>query len=288
MTLHQLIRLMAIFSLSGLLLAIGLRLTAAQVLEALRGGRRLLRIMAVNFVLVPALVLGLARLLEVPRDTAVAMVLLAAVPFAPVVPIFTRLAKGDLALAAGLTAIFPVISTLLAPGVFELGLKALPEAGPLRFRWLSTLLILLATTTFPLAAGVAIHRSAAEFGKKLIRPVEAASEAMGALLLALLVASEFREMLAVGWRALLAMVLSFELSLLLGHALGGPSPGSRRVAALGASNRNIAMALLIALESFAGTSIVSGVAANGLLMILLGLFQVAIWRFLTPLQRSRE
>ncbi|MBI4586288.1 MAG: bile acid:sodium symporter [Planctomycetes bacterium] len=288
MTLHQLIHLLVILSLSGLLLAIGLRLTAVQVLEALRGGRLLLRILAVNFVLVPALVLGLARLLEVPRDAAVAMVLLAAAPFAPVVPIFTRLAGGDLALAAGLTAVFPVISTLLTPGVCEWGVKALPEAGPLQFHWLSTLLILLATTTLPLAAGMAIHRFAATFGRKVLQPVEAASEAMGALLLALIVASEFRELLAVGWRALLAMVLGFELSLLLGHALGGPSPGSRRVAALGASNRNIAMALLIALESFAGTPIVSGVAANGLLMILLGLFQVAVWRFLPRLQRSRE
>jgi hypothetical protein len=51
------------------------------------------------------------------------------------------------------------------------------------------------------------------------------------------------------------------------------------VTAFGASNRNIALALLVAVGSFAGTPVVGAVVANGLVVILLGLLHVAWWRF---------
>jgi BASS family bile acid:Na+ symporter len=83
----------------------------------------------------------------------------------------------------------------------------------------------------------------------------------------------------LGWRAWLAMGLLCELSLWLGWKLGGPTRGTRQVVALGTSNRNIALALLVALESFPGTPVVSAVVGNGLLLIALGLLHVAWWRF---------
>ena len=90
--------------------------------------------------------------------------------------------------------------------------------------------------------------------------------------------TEFSSILQTGWQALLAMVLIAELSLLLGYFLGGATVGTRQVVAFGTSNRNIALALLVAIQSFAGTPVISGVVANGLTLILLGLLHVAWWR----------
>ena len=56
----------------------------------------------------------------------------------------------------------------------------------------------------------------------------------------------------------------------------------RLVVALGTANRNIALALLVAVASFPGTPIVAMVVADGLLLILLGLVHVGWWRFLGP------
>jgi len=67
---------------------------------------------------------------------------------------------------------------------------------------------------------------------------------------------------------------------------GGPDRGARQVIGLGTSNRNIALALLLALQAFGGTEVVAAVVANGLLLILLGLIHVAFWRF--RCQRARE
>ena len=110
------IRILTIAALGGLLLAVGLRLTWAEVAEALRRCR-MGWVLVVNFVVVPALTLLLAWMFQVGRDLTIGMLLLAAAPFAPVVPVFARMARADLALAAGLTGLFPFLSALLTPVV---------------------------------------------------------------------------------------------------------------------------------------------------------------------------
>jgi BASS family bile acid:Na+ symporter len=275
---QAIVRLLTTLSLGGLLLGVGLRLTASQVRDALRRSH-LGWILPLNFVAVPLVTLGLIRALRVPTDIAVGMMLLAAAPFAPVVPVFARMARADLALAAGLTALFPFVSSFLTPLVCELSLKAVPGAEMVRFSVLNILGLLTAAITLPLAVGVAIRHWWPEFARVVLRPVEAASEAIGALSLAFVTVVEFKNILHTGWTPLLAMVVASECSLALGYALSGPTREVRRVTALGAGNRNIALALLVALGSFTGTTVGGAVVANGLLVILLGLAHVAIWRF---------
>ncbi|MCP4284008.1 MAG: bile acid transporter, partial [Gammaproteobacteria bacterium] len=109
--------------------------------------------------------------------------------------------------------------------------------------------------------------------------MEIVSEATGALSLIVVTIIEFYSIVEIGWVPLLAMLISSELSLALGYFSGAGERAARRVVALGTSNRNIALALLLAIDSFAGTDVVPTVVANGLLLILLGLLHVAFWRF---------
>jgi BASS family bile acid:Na+ symporter len=141
---------------------------------------------------------------------------------------------------------------------------------------------LVATITVPLAAGVVVNRWRPVLANKILRPVEVLSEAICALSLAFVTVAEFATVVATGWKPLLAMALVCELSLLAGYAVGGSTTGARRVVAFGTSNRNIALAVLVAINSFAGTPVVGAVVANGLLLILLGLLHVAWWRFVRP------
>jgi len=275
---ETIIRILTISALAGLLGAVGLRLTLGQVTASLRKCR-FVPILLVNFIVVPALAVAAARLFGIGRETAIAMILLAAAPFAPVVPVFARMARADLALAAGLTSVFPVLSAFLTPIVCDLALKAVAEAGAVRFNLFGVLLTLVATITVPLAMGMMVHHWRPALGQRLLRPVEVVSEAVGALSLAFVTITEFGAILQTGWQSLLAMGLVAELSLGLGYWLGGGSAGSRQVVALGTSNRNIALALLVAVQGFAGTPVMSAVVTNGLLLILLGLVHVAWWRF---------
>jgi len=275
---ETIIRILTISALAGLLGAVGLRLTLGQVTASLRKCR-FLPILLVNFIVVPALAVATARMFGLGRETAIAMILLAAAPFAPVVPVFARMARADLALAAGLSSVFAVLSAFLTPIVCDIALKVVPDAGIIRFDLFGVLLTLVATITLPLAAGMILHHRQPALGRRLLRPVEVASEAVGALSLAFVTITELGAMLQTGGQSLLAMGLVAELSLGLGYWLGGWSPDSRRVVALGTSNRNIALALLVAVQGFAGTPVMSAVVANGLLLILLGLLHVGYWRF---------
>jgi BASS family bile acid:Na+ symporter len=224
-----------------------------------------------------------ARAAELPGDVAAGMILLAAAPFAPVVPIFTKMARGDLALAAGLTALFPFAASLLTPFICQWCLSFLPARGELAFHIPTILLVLVSTITLPLAVGLMVRHQSAAIAHRLTRPAEFLSQATGALSLAYVTVVEFDSIAAVGWKSLLVMTAVFELSLLIGYAIGGPTARRRRVVALGTSNRNIALAILIAVSSFPGTPVIGMVVANGLVLILLGLLHVGCWRlFDTP------
>jgi BASS family bile acid:Na+ symporter len=272
------IRLLTIITLSGLLFSSGLQLTWGAVAGSLRQSR-LAWIVPANFLLVPALVLGLVWLFRIPTDIAVGMLLLAAAPFAPVVPTFTRLARGDLALAGGLTGLFPFLSAFLTPLVCELSLKPILQTSALKFNVASILLVLVSTITLPLAAGTALRHYSPGLAAKLVKPVQVFSEAIGAIALGFATVTEFPTMRSIGWQPLLAMAIASELSFLAGYLVGGPAAASRVVVALGTANRNIALALLVAVASFPGTPIVATVVANGLLLILFGLAHVGWWRF---------
>lgn len=274
---ESIVRLLTMVSLAGLLTAVGMRLTLGEVISALRR-RRLALIAAVNFVLVPAVVLAATKLAALETEVSIGMLLLAAAPFAPVVPVFARMARADLALAAGLTALFPLLSVFLTPLVCRVTLGALAHA-PVQFDAGNALLILFATIALPLGIGIALRYLLPSFTGIALRPMEVFSEATGAASLAFVTATEWRTIITVGWRPLLVMTLVAEICLFLGYALGGAEPGARQVVGLGTSNRNIALALLVALQSFAGTRVVPAVVANGLLLILIGLLHVAFWRF---------
>jgi len=275
---NLIVRALTTLSLGGLLLGVGLRLTGAEVKDAIRRSH-LGWLLPLNFLVVPLLALGLIRAFDVPRDIAVGMILLAASPFAPVVPVFARMARADLALAAGLTALFPFAASFLTPWICELCLRAIPGAEELRFSVLTILGILTATITLPLSAGLVFRHLWNDAARRILRPVEVISEAAGAISLAFVTVVEFDTIAGTGWKPLLAMAIGCEAALALGYVLSGPTLGIRRVTGLGTSNRNIALALLVALGSFAGTPVVGAVVANGLLLIGLGLIHVAYWRW---------
>lgn len=277
MTATLAIKILTTAALTGLLFATGLRLTFAQIGDALRDRALLGRTLLANFLLVPALTLGATLAFQLPAELSAGMMILAAAPFAPVVPVFTKMCRADLAMAAALTGLFPFLSAFLTPLVCEAGFKVLQRKGGLEFSFITLLLVLLATITLPLLGGLAFNHLQPHRARRLLRVVDVFSEGIGAVSLAFVTVVEARDILAVGWKPLLIMAVLFETSLWLGYALGGRTTGARRVLALGTSNRNIALALLIAAGSFAGTPVLAAVVANGLLLIMLGLLHTGWW-----------
>jgi BASS family bile acid:Na+ symporter len=280
-----LIRLLTMIALGGLLFSAGLRLSWSEITAAL-WQNRLAWVLPLNFILVPATASGLAQLFHLSPPLAAGMLLLAAAPFAPVVPVFARLSRTDLALASVLTGLFPLLSAFLTPVVCQLSLKPFLGTASLKFNVLSILIVLGSTITLPLAAGVIVRHCWPRLGQRLLKPFELISETAGTISLIFVTVVEFPTIRHTGWNALLATALLSELSFLAGYALSGPKSAARFVVGLGTANRNIALALLVAVESFPGTPIVAAVVSSGLLLIVLGLLHVGFWRFFKPARGS--
>lgn len=264
------VRVLTTIALAGLLLGAGLQLQWREVTGALAKSK-MGRILTVNFLAVPALAAILVWWLQISKEVAAGIILLGASPFAPVVPTFARMAKVDLALAAALTGVFPVLSAFLTPAICAVSMH-------LHFDAISALVALVSTITLPLGLGVALNHFAPKVSRWLIKPVQVISEGVGAAGLALVLIAKYQMILGLGWKALLGVALLSELAFVAGW-LCGTNRSDRMVIGLGSANRNIALALLIATHNFPGSATVAAVAGCGLVLILLGLAHVAVARF---------
>ena len=280
MTTALLIQVLTGAALFAMLLAVGLRLTWSEVSNAVRRSRLVL-ILLVNFVIIPGLTVGVARMLQLPASVAIGMTLLAAAPFAPMVPLFAQLARANLALAAGMTAVLPILSAVLTPVIVALSLNAFNYSGGLQFDFAMMLGILVGTVALPLGLGLLLRRWNQSLADKILPPVEIISQIIGVLALVFVVVSQFKTVTALGWKAVLAMLVLSELNLLLGYAVGSNTREARRSLALGASCRNLALAVFLAASSFADSPVAGAVVAKGLLVIVLSLTHVGWWRWRT-------
>lgn len=269
---------LAFASLFLLLLGVGLELEPKAVRKALAGAPYL-TILTVNFLWIPMLCVALIQWMGIPAPTGWAMVILAVSPFAPVVPLFVRMARGNLPLAAGMTALFPLFSAFLTPLSLSLCQFLIdPQQQALAIAPRLILELLLMSITLPLLLGMTLHRHLGQRMRWLVRGVNGLAEITGALSLIALTLTEWSHLQTLTPQEIMAMILAYELAYAMGgHALSTRS--SNRIAlGLGAANRNIGLAVLIALRFFTHDPVLAPLVVNSLLMILLGLFHAGLGR----------
>ncbi len=273
---------LAFASLFLLLLGVGLELEPKAVRKALAGAPYP-TILIVNFLWIPMLCVALIQWLGIPAPTGWAMVILAVSPFAPVVPLFVRMARGNLPLAAGMTALFPLFSAFLTPLSLSLCQFLIdPQQQALAIAPRLILELLFMSITLPLLLGMIVHRHLGQRMRWLVRGVNGLAEITGVLSLIALTLTEWSHLQTLTLQEIMAMILAYELAYAMGgHALSMRS--SNRIAlGLGAANRNIGLAVLIALRFFTHDPVLAPLVGNSLLMILLGLCHAGLghlrWR----------
>jgi BASS family bile acid:Na+ symporter len=151
----------------------------------------------------------------------------------------------------------PVVLPLLLPGI---------EVAALQIA-----LSLLVTMLLPLVVGLLV-RARYEGVAQALQPVMAQISTVSlALLLVLMLALNFQNVLALFGTGAVAVTLLFVVvSVLAGYVLGGPSKNSRRVLALGTGQRNLSAAFIIATGDFGDKSdVLVYVAAAGLVGLVL-------------------
>lgn len=268
---------MLVFVISSML-AVGLNLTVAQIIAPLRNVRLVSLALLANFVLMPAACFAIEKLLRLDQSLAIGLLLLGTAAGAPFLPKLAQIAKGNLAFSVGLMVLLMVVTVGYVPLVLPLLLEGV-SVDPLKIARSLVLLMLL-----PLAVGLAM-KARFEVAAARAKPVFDLVSNLSLILLTILIwIVNFDKIIGIfGTRGILASVVFIVLGYGVGHLLGGPGLDTKRVLALGTSQRNIAAALLIGGQNFTDPNVVVMVivVADVGLLILLPLARVLA-------QRSKE
>jgi predicted Na+-dependent transporter len=244
----------AIATLSGLLfvvgsmLATGLSLTVAQILQPLKNARLVILALLANFVLVPLLAYGITKVIPLDQSLQIGLIVLSTVAGAPFLVKEVQAAKGHLSLGVGLMFMLMVVTIFYVPIVLPL---LLPGAEVNAWDIAKSLIM---TMLIPIVLGL-MYRSHSPEGAQHWAPVM--NKVSGVALLILLVTglglniSNIIDL--IGSNGFLALVIFVVGSLLIGFVLGGRDPAIRSVLGLGTAQRNVAAAILVTSLNFAGT-----------------------------------
>lgn len=276
MTVEKLINLVVMLTLIEMMVATGLRVGLADLMTVLKQWRITVRAALANYLAVPAVTVALLLLFDPQPAVAAGFLILAVCPGAPYGPLFTSLAKGNMAISVGLMVILASSSAFFAP--LLLGVMLPLVSGDSRVqvdatRLLSTLLL---TQLLPLAAGIGLNAWRPSLAAKLASPANRLSALLNLTAISLILGTQFRLFLDIRAAAFGGMLLLLIASLAGGWLLGGATREDRKAMALATSLRNVGVSMVIAAGSFAGTPALTAVLAYAVVE-LLGSLVVALW-----------
>jgi BASS family bile acid:Na+ symporter len=256
---------MLVFVVSSML-AVGVSLTVAQILEPLRNGKVVFLALLANFLLMPLGALAIARLLKLDEPLGVALLLLGAAAGAPFLPKLAGIAKSNLAFAVGLMVLLMVLTVAYMPLVLPLLLEGV-SVNPMKIARSLVLLMLL-----PLGVGLLLKARLSGIADRIRGTLNRTSSLSLTVLIVLLLITNVRNVVGLfGTRGILASILFLVVGAAIGWFLGGASFEIKGVLALGTAQRNIAAALVVGGQNFKDPNVlvmVVVVAVVGLLILM--------------------
>ena len=112
-----------------------------------------------NYVIVPAVTVGLLLLFQADPMVSAGFLILAVCPGAPLGPPITAIAKGDVPWAISLMLILAGLSAFLSPALLSVLLTRIAPDSDLRINSLALVRTLLITQMLPLVMGMGIHHA---------------------------------------------------------------------------------------------------------------------------------
>jgi BASS family bile acid:Na+ symporter len=276
MSLDRVINLLVTITLIEMMVLTGLRVTFGELARVIGDRRLLARAAVANYLLVPALAVGLLVLFATEPMVAAGFLVLAACPGAPFGPPLANIARGNVPEAVGLMVILAGSSAIISPLLLIALMSWLVGGSGARIDPAGMVGALLVTQLLPLLLGLLVKHWRPELADKLTNPLELISKILNLSVVGLILASQFRMLADIRPRGFAGMLLLLGGSLLIGWLAGGAKPESRRTMALTTALRNVGLGLVIVTGNFAGTPAVSAALAYGILEVL-GSLLVALW-----------
>lgn len=246
------------------MLSIGLKVTAADLMSVVRDRGRMARLLAANFLLIPAIGLLLATVIPMSTDVKAGFLLLAVAPGGLNAIQFTSKTTEGLSYAATILFILSFLSVLVSP---LLAAAVIPQETSLALPYGKAIAFLLLGVLGPMLVGLAVHHVWGRIAHLLAKPVALVGTVSFVVVVVLLWGIRKEARAGMTAPELAAMLIFIVITMVVGWALGGPGKETRRILATGSSMRNAALGLMIAVNSFPDTNVDAAVIAFGALMI---------------------
>jgi len=262
--LNTLYNLMGLVFVLGTIISMGLSLTIAQITGPLRNGRFVIMALLANFVVPPILAFILIRIFSLDESLAVGLLLVSLSAGAPSLPKTAVFAKVDTAAATGLMVLL-VISTIV---VLPIALPFLLTGISVTFWDIAAGLVYL--ILIPLAISLFVRARYPDSAASTQPMFAQASNLSLLILMVLMVVLNFNDVVGLfGTGGLLASLILVILTTAGGYLLGKLGKAGDWLQGLGAGQRNIAAAMVVATMNFGNDEIVMVVVYSLIGMIVI-------------------
>jgi BASS family bile acid:Na+ symporter len=262
--LNTLYNLMGLVFVLGTIISMGLSLTIAQITGPLRNVRFVIIALLANFVVPPILALILIGVFSLEEPLAVGLLLVSLAAGAPGLPKTAVFAKLDTAAATGLMVLLVVITIIVLP----IALPLLLTGISVTFWDIASGLIILILV--PLAISLFVRARYPEAAASALPHFAQASNLSLLILLVLMVVLNFSNVVGLlGSGGLLASLILIILTTVGGYLLGSLGKADSWVQALGAGQRNIAAAMVVATMNFGNDEVVMVVVYSLIILVVL-------------------
>jgi BASS family bile acid:Na+ symporter len=248
----------------GTIISMGLSLTMAQITGPLRNARFVSMALLANFVIPPILAFILIRVFSLDEPLAVGLLLVSLAAGAPGLPKTAVFAKVDTAAATGLMVLLVVVTIIVLP----IALPLLLTGISVTFWDIASGLVYLILVPLAISLFVrARYPNAAESSQPLFAQ---ASNLSLFFLMVLMVVLNFSDVVGLlGSGGLLASLILVILTTAGGYLLGRLGQAGDWIQGLGAGQRNIAAAMVVATMNFGNDEVVMVVVYSLIVLVVL-------------------
>ena len=277
MQINTIINLLATGALFAMMVTVGLGVSISDVLGIAKDWRLLFRAGVANYLIVPAVAVGLLIFVHPVPMVAAGFLIAIICPGAPFGPPLTAMAKGKVVTAVGLMAVLAGSSAIIAPLLLRFLLPMVAGKGDLSVDPIKILTTLLLSQFLPLCLGLALRHAKPGFAERLKKPATRVSTLLNLLLIALVFIVQFRMLQQIRVRGYFGMLGMVAATLIAGWLLSGGGKELRKTMAITTSTRNVGVALVIAAGSFPGTAAITAATAYALFQIFAVLLVAIAW-----------
>jgi predicted Na+-dependent transporter len=262
--LNTLYNLMSLVFVLGTMASMGLSLTMAQITGPLRNARFVIVALLANFLVLPILAFLLIQVFSLDEPLAVGLMLVSLAAGAPALPKTAVFAKVDAAAATGLMVLLVVVTILVLPVALPLLLTGISVT----FWDIASGLIILILV--PLAVSLFVRARYPEAAASALPHFAQASNLSLLFLMVLMVVLNFSDVVGLlGSGGLLASLVLVGLTTAGGYLLGRLGKAGDWLQGLGAGQRNIAAAMVVATMNFGNDEIVMVVVYSLIGMVVI-------------------